>query len=180
MTSTTPAAPALTPLQRYQAMSTGDLLAELIDTARTALTSGQYSDVIAPAATVLQHRAGRTTSIGGRDTRDAAEVLAEQVDGAGGYLSISTDTVRRALGTRRLSALHRRNVDPEGDHRVPTHEESLTDVGLRVYPGPALPAGMLRVVLYLDGQSVGALLSALTAGEDVEDLAAELLATTRR
>jgi hypothetical protein len=156
--------------QLFRTLPTGMLLDDLL-TAATAFLEGDHRpDQVAAACVVLQQRCGRQSAIGSRDTTDPAQALADQVDGAGGFLVITADRVRAAAGARFRAAM----LAPEPGQVLPTHEQVLQDVGLAAFPGPALPAGMGRFVLYDPAPLLGRLLAALTAREPTGELVDEI------
>ncbi|MFE5773694.1 hypothetical protein ACFQ7O_35670 [Streptomyces sp. NPDC056485] len=160
--------PTQTPQQARQSSSTTDLLAELLAAARPEQGAANVN-AITDTAVVLQQRCGRQSNVGTRNTTDPAEALAEEVDQRGGFLTLGADVLRRRLGGTILLDVAAAQRDPEAGHLVRSHIQVLTDVGLDVFPGPSIPAGALRVVVYEPGTVVGQVLAAVTAGDDVED-----------
>ncbi|MFJ3635882.1 hypothetical protein [Streptomyces sp. NPDC090112] len=168
-----------TPLDVAQGMPTGPLLDRLLTLVQENHGGAPNVVQIAAAAAVLQQRYERPVR-----PRLAPENLAtpliEKVRQADGFLAVSTEVVRRLI-VPVMRAEHRvAEQDPKGGHKVRTRMEILTDNGLGVFPGPALPAGAMYTVVYEQELLLGQLLTALTAGEDVAVLLEEVTAAAAR
>ncbi|MCX4525260.1 hypothetical protein OG982_06075 [Streptomyces sp. NBC_01551] len=164
--------------QARQSASTADLLADLLATARPE-QGGVNAGALTDTAVVLQQRCGRRSSVGTRNTADPAQLLAEEVDAHGGFLTLGADVVRRRVGETMRQDAAAAQRDPEAGHQVRTHLQVLEDVGLAVFPGPSIPSGALRVLVYEPGTVVGQVLAALTVGDDVTDQVAAVAEAAR-
>ncbi|MGP3685243.1 hypothetical protein ACTVZO_11110 [Streptomyces sp. IBSNAI002] len=162
--------------QACQDLTTPELLADLIATGRRALAGEPGAPFIAAACAVLQQRCGRILQTRRLENDDAAHKLVARVVTEGGFLALSADVARHALIPTLLREMATRERDPHGGHTVRRHEEVLSDLDTRVFPGPGLPSGMAFAVLYEADTLVGRLLTALTAGEDVAPLVEEITA----
>ncbi|MFJ6481152.1 hypothetical protein ACIQK6_13660 [Streptomyces sp. NPDC091682] len=167
---------ARTPLDVAQGVPTGPLLARLLTLAGEARAGAPQTVQISAAASALQQRCGRPVRTHRLDPTHLTHELIIDVSSAGGFLSVSSNLVRRHLAATMREDMRTAERDPEGGHTVRTHMQVLDGYGIAVFPGPALPAGAAFTVLYERDLLLGQLLAAVTAGEDVDALVEEITA----
>ncbi|MEV7442018.1 hypothetical protein AB0O22_12800 [Streptomyces sp. NPDC091204] len=174
-TTTAPANPVQ---QACRVMTTPDLLADLLATARRTLATGeQNAPFIAAACSVLQQRCGSSLPARSFNHEDPAHHLVVQVLTTGGILAVSAETIREAMvPTLRAQMWAREQAPHDGGRHVSSHEEVLNSLGAKVWPGPGIPTGRVHTVLYEEDALLGRLLAALAAGEDVAALVEEITA----
>ncbi|MGW2582576.1 hypothetical protein ACWCYZ_14795 [Streptomyces virginiae] len=162
--------------ETLESVSTADLLADVLSLAQDTRPGAMDVVRLAEAAAVLQGRCGRPAHGRRFNPDNAADLLADRVMQAGGILALSADVVRHSLVPTLREDVRTWEQDPQGGHTVRTHMEVLTGLGLGVFPGPALPAGAIRTVVYERDLPLGQLLAALAAGEDVGGLVEDITA----
>ncbi|MEV6679453.1 hypothetical protein AB0N09_21750 [Streptomyces erythrochromogenes] len=174
----TPPAPPLTLRQTYATWDTPRLLDHLTAAAREVVAlrpTGRAPEVKAAAAVLQRRCGGRTSAVGTRDTEQPGEALAELVDAAGGFFTITSDVLRHDhLGPVTLADRKDWEQDPQHAVHVRSHTEVLTDYGLAPFPG--MLAGTAPLILvYEVAPLLGRLLTAITAGADTSALQEEIL-----
>ncbi|MFD9517668.1 hypothetical protein [Streptomyces sp. NPDC059979] len=162
--------------QACQALTTPELLDDLLTSARRAMAGEPHAPFIAAACAVLQQRCGRILQTRRLEHDDAAHQLVARVMTEGGFLAVSADVARHSLAPTMHREMETRERDPHGGHTIRRHEEVLNDLGTCVFPGPGMPAGLVFTVLYEEDTLLGRLLCALAAGEDVAALVEEITA----
>ncbi|WP_329103204.1 hypothetical protein [Streptomyces sp. NBC_01439] len=171
-TTTAPANPVQ---QACREMTTPELLADLLSTARRTVRTGeQHAPFITAACSVLQQRCGRSLPSRSFNHEDPAHQLVVQVLTAGGVMAVSAESVREAMMPTLRAQMWAREQAPHDGRTVSTHEEILNGLGTHVFPGPRIPTGRAMTVLYEEDALLGRLLAALAAGEDVDTLVDEI------